>query len=681
MGTEGKKSLGFLDKWWWYGCPEGLDHSFCSSDLGEEKYKELQTVAYDNPHGFSWVLLFEIYAFVFLMPVLLIVGQKVKENTGCTNARVFGIGSFFWDFLFVFGPPTLLMLAPPFLFLLVGYMGAFFLALCITLWQQGSSGKIDGIPVRVDERSRPLFLSTYRAVMMVSTCVAILAVDFLAFPRRFAKSLRLGFSLMDAGVGGVLFAGGAVSRWARGDKNSSPLLNSLARLWPLLVMGTARFVIIWVADKHVPATEYGVHWNFFFTLGVVAVGAVVAEKLVSPEHAWVLAALISGIYECFLCLGGGEEFILDSSRTNFFSSNREGILGCLGFLSVHLCGVSVGRGVFISFVEGEELTAEELNNQTSSGVELEGEKEKEKEKAEGAKSSSSSLFGSLKRPSLGSAMEARRKATARTPAKSSGGMLSEALAKRARQQQQQHQKALKSFNNSPPSPSISPAYAPGKTSPLSAASPASSSFSLPQRPSPSLKPTQQGLGGYASPFGLSKKPTPSPGSSSSMDNLKSDILMKQAAYGRHTSPQQSAGGVDGGFTKFKGLSPLATTSLANRYGNGMETGGIAGGSKPLIPPALQSSGSSRSAPALEEIRADEETQEAAAKALARMEEALVSPGSQKKGRRSALPEETEVVDLVTQVAQTTSGSGSSSKDGKSRRDQARKKNAKNKRRR
>jgi len=380
MGTEGKKSLGFLDKWWWYGCPEGLDHSFCSSDLGEEKYKELQTVAYDNPHGFSWVLLFEIYAFVFLMPVLLIVGQKVKENTGCTNARVFGIGSFFWDFLFVFGPPTLLMLAPPFLFLLVGYMGAFFLALCITLWQQGSSGKIDGIPVRVDERSRPLFLSTYRAVMMVSTCVAILAVDFLAFPRRFAKSLRLGFSLMDAGVGGVLFAGGAVSRWARGDKNSSPLLNSLARLWPLLVMGTARFVIIWVADKHVPATEYGVHWNFFFTLGVVAVGAVVAEKLVSPEHAWVLAALISGIYECFLCLGGGEEFILDSSRTNFFSSNREGILGCLGFLSVHLCGVSVGRGVFISFVEGEELTAEELNNQTSSGVELEGEKEKEKEK-------------------------------------------------------------------------------------------------------------------------------------------------------------------------------------------------------------------------------------------------------------------------------------------------------------
>jgi phosphatidylinositol glycan class W len=48
--------------------------------------------------------------------------------------------------------------------------------------------------------------------------LAILAVDFHAFPRRYAKAEGYGQGLMDVGVGAIVFAAGLVSKAAADDR-------------------------------------------------------------------------------------------------------------------------------------------------------------------------------------------------------------------------------------------------------------------------------------------------------------------------------------------------------------------------------------------------------------------------------------------------------------------------------
>lgn len=59
-------------------------------------------------------------------------------------------------------------------------------------------------------------MSSFRGATTLLTALGILAVDFAAFPRRYAKAEGYGQGLMDAGVGAVVFAGGLVAKSAPG---------------------------------------------------------------------------------------------------------------------------------------------------------------------------------------------------------------------------------------------------------------------------------------------------------------------------------------------------------------------------------------------------------------------------------------------------------------------------------
>lgn len=208
------------------------------------------------------------------------------------------------------------------------------------------------VPVLV---SRP-FLTHYRGNMMVATIVAILAVDFPIFPRRFAKVETWGTSLMDLGVGSFVFAAGIVSArvlYKRDDSShqrpgfGARMLASARHSLPLLVLGFIRLMSVKGLEYAEHVTEYGVHWNFFFTLGFLPPFVELADSIPgmrSRHSSYAILALITSlIYEIALANTDLLSYILVSPRgPDLLSKNREGVFSFIGYLAVFLKGRSTG---------------------------------------------------------------------------------------------------------------------------------------------------------------------------------------------------------------------------------------------------------------------------------------------------------------------------------------------------
>ncbi|KAL1642271.1 Glucosaminyl phosphatidylinositol (GlcN-PI) nositol acylation protein [Didymella pomorum] len=203
--------------------------------------------------------------------------------------------------------------------------------------------KLDALPIKP-------FITHYRGAMMVMTCIAILAVDFPVFPRRFAKVENWGTSLMDMGVGSFVFTAGVVSarstlKEASGKRPplSKRLITSFRHAIPLLVLGTIRFISVKGLDYAEHVSEYGVHWNFFFTLGFLPPFAALLQSAFDlvPSYA-VLSCVLAGLYELALDNTSLGAFILIAPRTDLLSKNREGIFSFIGYLAIFLAGQSLG---------------------------------------------------------------------------------------------------------------------------------------------------------------------------------------------------------------------------------------------------------------------------------------------------------------------------------------------------
>ena len=221
-------------------------------------------------------------------------------------------------------------------------------------------------------------MTHYRGSMLVVTCLAILAVDFPVFPRRFAKVETWGTSLMDIGVGSFVFSAGVVS--ARGlikseqqqqhdsarSTFSTRFIQALRHSIPSIVLGFIRLWSVKGLDYAEHVTEYGVHWNFFFTLGFlppfVELSDTITRKLVKRYE--ILALLLAVIYELVLNNTDLLAYILVSPRgPDLLSKNREGVFSFIGYLSIFLAGR--GTGVFVMQYQDSPTTNPQTSTKTN----------------------------------------------------------------------------------------------------------------------------------------------------------------------------------------------------------------------------------------------------------------------------------------------------------------------------
>ncbi|KAK9370341.1 GWT1-domain-containing protein [Lipomyces kononenkoae] len=194
------------------------------------------------------------------------------------------------------------------------------------------------------------FLTTYRAGMMIITCIAILAVDFRIFPRRFAKVETWGTSLMDLGVGSFVFSMGVVS--AREPLKETflkqqpelwrSLKRSIGQTMSVLLLGLLRLFMVKAVDYHEHISEYGVHWNFFMTLGFLPPFVTLFNYLSNSTSPAALSLFVGVLYQALLTYTPLSRFILTAPRTGIVSMNKEGIFSFIGYLSIFLAGQTTG---------------------------------------------------------------------------------------------------------------------------------------------------------------------------------------------------------------------------------------------------------------------------------------------------------------------------------------------------
>ena len=140
-----------------------------------------------------------------------------------------------------------------------------------------SQKHVTGLKGSTSLAEKKLFVSNYRAFMNIATILSILSVDFKVFPRRFAKAETYGTGFMDIGVGSFIFGHAIISPFARGtmirtnQSHKGVLLKHFISCIPILFLGIMRLISVKGTNYYEHVTEYGVHWNFFFTLAFVKV--------------------------------------------------------------------------------------------------------------------------------------------------------------------------------------------------------------------------------------------------------------------------------------------------------------------------------------------------------------------------------------------------------------------------
>ena len=215
-----------------------------------------------------------------------------------------------------------------------------------------------------NQRKRPAFLSIHRSSVYLLTTIAILAVDFPLFPRKYCKTETSGYGWMDLGAASFVIIAGWTSSLSSRQSRESMGYGVVKKCTPLILLGVIRLLTNKGLEYQEHVSEYGVHWNFFFTLCFIEGFMVLWRKIKSEFDDGVrldgiVAAATTITYQAYLSFGG-QDFIENAERRcahdysqpwtvcDIFYANREGALGLIGYISLRLLSEEIGRFCFIA---------------------------------------------------------------------------------------------------------------------------------------------------------------------------------------------------------------------------------------------------------------------------------------------------------------------------------------------
>ena len=200
-------------------------------------------------------------------------------------------------------------------------------------------------------------IGDFKGVVVLVTCLAILAVDFRIFPRAFSKTEHYGTSLMDVGTGLFVVSSALTSPFARKLRSSQQVNPRTLTLTFVILsgLGLSRTLATHVLGYHQHVSEYGQHWNFFVTLACVWALADAVHAVVKYSHIYSAlgGALVGVVYQWVLLHNNGActMYVFDAPRDTLFAQNREGVASMLGGLSVFLVGEGLAYYCFYSTQE------------------------------------------------------------------------------------------------------------------------------------------------------------------------------------------------------------------------------------------------------------------------------------------------------------------------------------------
>ncbi|KAF2353797.1 GWT1 [Trinorchestia longiramus] len=200
-------------------------------------------------------------------------------------------------------------------------------------------------------------LTLLRAFVGLSTAVAILAVDFHVFPRRFAKTEEFGWSVMDVGAAAYLFINATVDQRYTAGRS----LRVVAReAGVLFVLGTVRVMSLSAADYQQHASEYGLHSNFFFVLAFTKLVSVRWCKSVGAAGAATAGCVMTVVQH--LSSTRLQSWVLSNApRNSFLSSNRESVVGAPGYVALYCWGAVLGKILLATKRDRSSSAAEYLH--------------------------------------------------------------------------------------------------------------------------------------------------------------------------------------------------------------------------------------------------------------------------------------------------------------------------------